>query len=624
MKKEIPISDKGVGTRIYFLPILLIIFCLPLHSGYANGQTRTQKIPRQDRPVRLPGIDSTIVEKALLETKTLFVSINDEQNAKSRADEGNLAFALYRRLENLASMSASDSLFASVLDQLDAPDGLKDLLETSFKTQGLAKAATDAKSEGFERLLQSKRCFDQAHMLNRFDVGTAIELAQVDQLLGQHAQTDREKAEYLDQAVAVLNRLLETDKGNHFLYFRIGEIAMIREDWKNANDNFGKAYRTLRTFEFLPRNLQEAGAGAVTDSVVILKYLNGIIQSSIRLRDSDAALRAIEQASGFVQNEEASDLLNGYRQYINWANGDLLARELYVNAQKMEEAKDYANAAEKYQEVLARTQFKSENAFRETAFALSMLEYQHLLQDREYTEQHPSESIGMNRLRNIIRRISKDPYGAPTDTSCMHYFNAMGTMLYNEGILALKANDNPQALAYFLQGALMHSKIQVKCCFYMGRLTVPTYPIGFKWALLSYSMKDQLTSEELSLLFRNLRMVSKLSNNPVLCRYFNDEFRSNTTNLPSECDPKTTLMSYEFLRSGYQSINRYLWEMFRIKPDPAPLVQYEAGFEEGQRRLAPEYRNAVFQEIETVYQRMGDSDALDDWKRYRARFGESG
>ena len=614
----------------YWLPLLhwiLKYFLVVLPAGYvfflncaSSGPHRSLSPERAtfaERPfICPPGVDSTLAKEAHVKAGSLFVSIEDEELANQKADDGRRMFEIFRDIESLISLQDSlkdRDFFLTRLQALSRPMVLKDSLRRMAETRGLSFTFQRMAQENRERLDRIRDVYESAYALNRFDTGLMVDLAHIYRLTAEALSGERDVSEYDAQAKALLKNALVMDRSDHRIYSRLGEYYMASQDWEQAREYTIKAYDVLRDFEFLPPDFQEGFSEAVEDSSTLFRYLTGVIHSSIKLRDSQTALHYIQKADVFGRTESDKRLLSEYRELIDWASGDILAREMFVQAENLRDEGNFLQAAHTYHGVLRLTRDKAEEAYWETAYKLSLMEYTYLRDHPEYLKEFPSEQVGIGRLRSVILDIPKDAFGAPRDGTYIDYFDNYGTMLFNQGIEAVNHEERHFALAYFLQGALLHSKVQARCCLELVKLTMHRGSVGSKWALKTYSLKDHLLPDEIAQLYQLLRFVMKRSNNPVLCRYFNDEYRSYAANEPFSGDPEIQIMAYEFLRSGFKGLDTYLQNHFHIRQDSVLAQLYGQKYHTGESHLPVERREVLRQKITEMYQKMGEGAYLDDW-----------
>jgi len=615
---------KSIQLLGFLIPLSYVLFLGCAGSGPPPPPpSQVQTAPRESIFVNPSGIDSTIAKSAFMESRDLFISIEDEKLAQQKKEEGKRESDIFLALEKLTSLDDSLRNETSLMDQIQAlevdPDK-KRSIRSKVLAKGIDGALGQIGIENRERLLRIKQLYEEAHSLNPFDIILMVDLAFIYRRMGQKSEGRIEgEPDYSSRAIAMLNQAVSLDRGDHRIYSRLGEYHFDLENWEEASENFTKALDMMRAFIFLPEDLRIESHEGFVDSSLAFRYLTGIIQSHMKLRNSEDALKYIEEAEAFARSPVHRESLKEYGELINWADGNIRARELFVEAEGLRIGKKYLGAAEKYHEVLRQTRGTAENAYLETAYILSVMEYQELLEDRQYLKKYRPETIGMNRLRVVIKAIPKDMYGVPLDSIYTDYFDNYGRILFNEGTNAAKAKYQRRALALFQQGAILHSSVQARCCLELIKLTMHRGPIGLRWALKTNVLKDRLPREERIQLYQLLRFVTKRSNNPILCKYFNEEFRSYLTDSPPVPDRKTQIMVYEFLRSGYSSLDKYFMEKFGIRQNPIHRQTYEQKYRDAEKSLPARRRDILRNDITETYRKMKDAELSRDWEAHLQR-----
>ncbi len=609
-------------TFLVVLPTGYVFFLHCASSGPSPSPSSEWATPAQ-RAFHCPsGVDSTLAVEAQLKADSLFVPIEDEKMANQMAEEGRRMFEIYRDVQTLLSLqdsSKDNDYFLTRLQTSGIPRAIGERFRRMVETEGLSYAFQKMTQENRERLDRIRNTYENAHALNRFDTGLAVDLALIHRLSATIFARDADASSYDTRAKAMLKRALGMDRSDHRIYGRLGEYYMASQDWQQAREYTIKAHDVLRAFEFLPPDFHEGVREAAVDSSTQFRYLSGVILSSVKLHDSQTAFHYIQKADEFARSESDKRILSEYRESIDWANGNILARETFVQAENLRSEGHFLQAAYKYNVVLGLTRDKAQKAAWETAYKLALMEYTHLREHPEYLKVYPPEHIGIGRLRSVIQAIPKDASGMPRDDTYLDYFDNYGTMLFNQGIEAVNHNQRPLALAYFMQGALLRSNVQARCCLELAKLTMHHGSVGSKWALKAYSLKDQLASDEMTQMYQLLRFVMKRANNPVLCSYFNDEYRSYTVGEPYLRDPENQIMVYEFFRSVFKRLDIYLQDHFGTGQDSVWARSYGQKYHDGESCLSVERREALRQRIAETYERMGEGTYLDDWQAFIRR-----
>lgn len=91
------------------------------------------------------------------------------------------------------------------------------------------------------------------------------------------------------------------------------------------------------------------------------------------------------------------------------------------------------------------------------------------------------------------------------------------------------------------------------------------------------------------------------------------------TDSPPVPDRKTQIMVYEFLRSGYGSLDRYFMEKFGIRQNPIHRQEVEQKYRDAEKSLPVRRREVLRNEITEVYRKMVDPELSSDWQEYLQR-----
>jgi len=313
--------------------------------------------------------------------------------------------------------------------------------------------------------------------------------------------------------------------------------------------------------------------------------------------------------------------IEDYIRWINWADGNIQAREMFEIAEGLEAKGDYTAAAEKYIQVIHSTEESARRACLETAWRLSKVEAGFLMEDSLYVSKHDVRNIGLDRLRNVVREIPKDSLGIPQDTVYIAYLNDFATMLWNEAEKNLKKEgERHEARRLFAEGAVLHSAFQVKCCLRMTRMTRNTQYVGLLWALKTFSLHERLNEDEIRELDTYFKSSTQLARYGILRDFFNRQFRYILQGVPPTMGLENEIKAYEFLRSAYSYLNYYLRMNYGVKQDPSFMERYAQLYRMKVDQLSVTRRRALEVEISDFYYRIhfneGDERRIfDEWWR---------
>ena len=565
------------------------------------------------------GVDSLLVKDCALMSDTLFISIEDEKAAEesfSEAKELLKTISAMQECMNKLSADLDEQAILAEMNDLDLPLTFKVKCRRILVNEEIEKVIEWIREEINAGCQQVDLQLQDVCQMNPFHMGAGVERVKLLLKLAKEKSSDEEKKTLLESAMSELERLLPMDQSNHYLYSLKGEIEIELDDWESAKQSYYQATDFLFDYAFLPSDLSRIDEPVSVDTTVVFKYLLYLVQAHVKLYESDRALVQIERAESFARNEEGRELLNTYRDMINWADGDIRSRELFVEATAFEDKNDFSESAGKYHEILKRMDSSLSEAYIETSYRLSLLEYKHFKKDRSYLKKYGAQNIGMGRLRKIIRRLNQDQYGTPQDSLSKNYFEIFGTMLFNEGILAIENNFQSLAMSYFLQGALFKSSYQAKSSLELAKLVMHHGDIGVRWALHAYSKFHDMTEDEKQQLYPLLRFVTKRANQPELCQYFHEEFRSFLHPEAGNMNRKIRLMGYEFLRYGFVDLKHYCETDLDIEYNPSSIRMYEQKYVEEESALPKSMKIQIRSLIQESYQNRNQADAIKSWKSF--------
>ncbi|NQT26550.1 hypothetical protein HQ585_14445 [candidate division KSB1 bacterium] len=564
-------------------------------------------------------MDSVLVRECASISGIMFVSIECENAAEELFLEAkellNTAAAMHRCIDKMDSDATSEKIISDI-NSFDLPLTFKVKFRQVIAHEDIQKACMWIKNEvdNYYQLAELK--LQEVCQKNPFHLGAGVELVKLLMLQGRtdlnHQQTDK----YFQSAMNELDRLILLDQSNHHLISLKGEIEIELNDWESAKYSFQKASELLFNYAFLPTDLTQSNIEISVDTTIAFKYILFLIQTHIKLYESDQALMQIEGAEIYANNEDRCKILEDYRGMINWADGDIRSRELFVEAIAYEEENEFNESVNKHHEILKRMDSKLSEAFIETSYHLSLLEYKHFKQDPSYLNKYGVQNIGMGRLRNIIKRLNQNQYGVPQDSLARNYFEIFGTMLFNEGIKAVEEKYHALAMTYFLQGSLFHSSYQAKCSLELAKLVMHHGEIGFRWALHAYSQIQAMTEDEKKQLYPLLRFVTKRVNQPELCQFFHDEFHSFLQSNEVSTNRKIRLMGYEFLRAGYVDLQKYCEQTYHIQYNPSSIHEFAQKYINDEIVLPKPMKKQIRGLIDQAYQKQNREDALKNWKSF--------
>lgn len=423
-----------------------------------TGCSSNLRVSRNERDTLVvpAGVDSSVAARADSLADQLFVSLDREKKSnihkalgrKSTTKSDTLWKYLSGDLEPGFSVTSGDSL-AAIQAFNKGAQNLQRLTELEQNPAGLPEGAL--KAEVLSQLQQARSNFEQALILNPFDVETKSWLARVYQSLAVRFLDTRNH----QKAVDVLENLLRIEKGEHALYARLAESYYALEDWESAYENFAAAESVLRHSAGLDFNDTQDVA---LDSSALFYYVYYQADTEIKQHQAQQGLRDLQRAKQYASTEKERQDIDSYIEWINWDDGNTRAVELRDQYIALQDEGKYEDAARGFRQLIP--ELKTRDAIDETVWRLAVLEFQYL--DRK--------ADGIDRLKHVVHLAAKDNTGAPVDPKYSEYFNSYGVMCHNLGVE--NSNKNRKvAFTYFQQAVAVDWENRAKSYLEIAKLS---------------------------------------------------------------------------------------------------------------------------------------------------------
>jgi len=440
----------------------------------------------------------------------------------------------------------------------------------------------------FEEIGAACDTLSAAFSLNPLDPGILMDLARACLLQGT--------IEFAQKAVVCLEVALELDRGNPVLYRRLGEAHARIGNWQTAAGFFSKAWQTRVDFAFF--YIQGSA-----DSLEAFQILFQLGQAAVKSYQADRASQAFEQALKWTSQSERVRQVTEMLELIEWAQGDIRSRELFTEAERLQNSGRPTEAAERYLTVLERTRHEASRAWQETAYRLALLEHEYL-PGTQYMRRQPKNSTGLDRMRQLVDLTSNEP-----DSAVSPYHEAYGVLLFNEAMKALNAHQETRAMQYLIQGVLTRSSAAGRCALELAKLTLHAPWEGFLWSV--HALNDPcLTEEERRLLMLLCRNLSRRLHNPELSRYFHDGLKSGRLEEPEDLFRR--ILVVESFRSAYAVLDVRLgpWTSSAWNRTEASGREIRSLME----TLTDEERSRVLRAMDAYYGDLKQETARRNWQ----------
>ena len=613
---------KRVTFTIMFLWKIRLSLLLP-PSCYMIFLACAGSAPRDTRNVYPPGVDSTVVRNAFLEADRLFVTPNETEHAEKDKEIGFQQFKLYLSLDSLnfpEDTLQGKTLLRQKIQILTINEGLKKEVLEFIAVTKIDTALQILSREKMRILGIANGYFENSYRQNPFDIDLLIYYARTLTLLGKSKGADPGGGNgYFQKSEDIVNQALSMDRGGHDIYYYLAENYYAIKNWKKANEYFRLALETMDAFEFLPEDFFSESFEPFVNPSERYKYLYKIGDTYVKLYESDLAIQAFDDARPFASSERDGKRLEDYIRWIDWADGNIHAREKFETAEILEGEGRYREAAETYLEVIDDTRNSAQRAYLESSWRLSKVEVGFLMEDNDYLARHGIRNVGLNRLRGVVREIPKDSLGIPQDTIYIAYFNDFARMLWNDAEKLNKVEgDKHEARELFAEGAVLHSDLQAKNCLQMTQFMQNARYEGLLWALKTYSLRRQLDGDEMVVLDRFFKRVTQKARYGVLSKFFNEQFQFHLRKVPPTMGIEDEIMAYEYLRSSYSYLDYFLKENYGVRQDPMLLRTYSRLYRTKANQLSPGRLQEVEDRITDFYARQhrnrpDEKRIFDDW-----------
>lgn len=583
-------------------------------------------------PFHPPGVDNQVIQIANRESKYLFVDSKNEEAAEKLKSNGLAWWQSYEQLERLQTPQDTLQTLVDFRQQLELSTfdaRIRDFRKDVSELSDILKIDSLVFHEKLKCVTEANTYFNRAYSKNPLNLDLILYLARSYTDLGKIEKISKTKnSSHFQKARNLLNSALSMDRGGHDIYALLSENYWAEEQWEDSQQYFLLALETLRKFEFLPENPLSDSFESVVDSNMIFTYNYRIAETYIKRYRAKDAIQYFEFAKSFGSSVEQTKQLEDYIRWLNWANGNIAAREKFDAAVLLESRGEYLLAAEKYNEVIRLLTNTSQNELWEASWRLSKIESEFLIAENEYYNKYGSPYFGMHRLRNVVQQIPTDSSNTPIDTTFVPYFNDLARMVWNAAEMQLnEMGDRHQARDLFAECAIRYSDLQAKACLRMTRLYSNAYLEGQLWAVKTFGLRHQLTRDEMMELDNYFKRVLRRPSNSALRQYMNERFKNILKRTPMDIKPEVELKAYGYLRSLNHYLGVYLNNQYGGKQDRSMLVFYERLYRLKERELPFERRVEVRNEIRDLlgrwHAKRGDEKIiLDEWLRFMRTLGQ--
>lgn len=445
--------------------IVIIILCI-----FITGCAVQQPVVKEEKTTKQKsaGIDVSTIHIADSIFSQVMVDYDDAKKAFEFFDEAQLIEELADSLwleSQSGLLSGKDTLVA--LQQLaKAEIYLQQNREIYKQIKKLMKKMGRLNSQVLSDvskhlMLQGLGFFENAIRYDRFNI-TYRQL--YSKFLQKLAERLNDKS-YLVRAAEELERVVFVIKGQHILYYDLGEIYFKLRDWNNAFRNYDLAKNVLRKSAIFsipnPGDYFWQPEKVPVDTNRLVAYLNQQAICKIKLYEAQPALALYREVREITPNIELKKYFEDRIGWILWDDGNIRASEIKDNADSLRILnKNYSASKKIYLESLLPILW-TKRTKDEINWRIAQLDFQYL----------GNKAEGVQRMFYVIQNSAADSLsGTPVDSNYVKYFNDYGRMCFNLGNEIFE-KDKLVAYIYFQQAAATNYKEQGKAFLRIAQMS---------------------------------------------------------------------------------------------------------------------------------------------------------
>ena len=327
---------------------------------------------------------------------------------------------------------------------------------------------------------QAKDYFEEGLRLNPFDKYTRPWLISTYSQLEQLYAYKKEPTKRL-QFLKNLLYLQNDPKRRLYLFNNIGMIYRQFGQYALARDNFQFAVEAI--FESNESQID-------TTNLFQNIYLRGEMQ--LKLYEDEPALTSFTYAKMIAPNENWSNQLTNYIDYINWDGGNIRASEKYNEAITLYNEKKYDEAEIAYLELLGIV--KTEKATNQAQLDLARMQFYQL----------NKQDDAIDRLWNVVNKYTlNSDTGLPTDSTYKNLWENYAKLCLDMGIDNY-FKDKRSSFTYFLKSSQIESSYRGKAFLNLAIASVYNPQICLKYCVRALDYQERLNQEEKKLLYQTI------------------------------------------------------------------------------------------------------------------------
>jgi len=421
-----------------FLVGLLLMACGSSEPATTTTTTSTSQGPSTAKSSVYvpPGVDSSTAERADSLANQSFVSLEQQEKATARAEEGRslkqISDSLWKYLEMGNDTTQIDSVSQEKrIAAVKAYNrGAKSLGEWQEVRASEELDSTKAAKMQAQLLDDAQAAFEEAVQLNPYDQATRNRLGQIYEL---QAERLGQKEAY-DKAIEVYEKLTRLRKDSYVPFLNLANSYYETDQYVEAAENYRKARKTY--LESVELSIEE---DVQVDSTLVFEVALAEGEALRYARDAESALEVYRVAETYANTPEKKRRAESWVEWINWDDRNIAASFARDSLQSLAGKGQFVAAVEGFRDLKPRLQTQS--ARDEIDWRLAQAEYQSGERDR-----------AAERLQALVERTETTLDGTPVDSTYQEYFDTYGTICLNLG--RKKQGENVRtALKYFEQAA---------------------------------------------------------------------------------------------------------------------------------------------------------------------------
>lgn len=456
-----------------------------------------------------PGVDSSAAYHADSLAEESFVSLDQQEEAAARAEEGRALTGVSDTLWQYLEMSSDTSQSVSQERANDAVRafnrGAQALVEYQEITQAAELDSTQLVQMQARLLDRAQQAFEEAIQLNPYDDPTRSALAQVYTL---QAQRLGRQAAY-QRSIDILEKLTRLRQDQPGLFSALANNYYETEQWGQAAANYGKAREAYVSAVELSLE-----GGAQLDSTRMYNYATAEADAHVYDRDPAAALQTYELAQQYATIDEQQQFVQGEIAWVNWDDGNIDASFARDSLASLAGQGQHAAAAQGFRAL--KPQLRTPSARDEIDWRLAQAEYQNDKQDQ-----------AASRLQALVQRTETDSTGVPADSTYQRYFDDYVTICYNLGQrYRNEERDLRTALKYFEQATRVASSRRALAALEAGKLLRNNVRRSVEYLEMALEEREALSVDDQRDLYRQLVDRHRRLGNRQEALTYRDRFRA--------------------------------------------------------------------------------------------------